>query len=105
MSEQQDLPPDPPAGTVRVYCRVENYYPAADDEIVTWPVADLPLPPGPMPEPGQDCPEDVDNWINDELVTLTGTGRTKGDAMYDLEVLASSRPDLVPLGYCHEWGY
>jgi hypothetical protein len=92
-------------GTVRLRCRVENYYPATDDEIVTEPEETLPVPPGPMPEPGQDCQEDVQKWIDEHLVTLTGTGRTKGKAMYDLEVIESSRPDLVPVGFCHEWGY
>ena len=102
---EQDLPADVPPGKIRIYARVENYYIETGDEIETWPVADLPLPPAPLPEDGNDASDEVDQWLQEELFALTGTGRTKGDATYDLEVRASSRPDLVPIGFTHEWGY
>lgn len=98
--------------TVKIKARVENYYVATDDEIVTEPEAELPLPPVPLPAPGTAEPQltdaqaaELSEWLDVELFGMTGVGRTKGDAMYDLEVVASSRPDLVPVGYCHDWGY
>lgn len=91
--------------TVEITARVENFYIDTGDEIVTNPVAVMPAPPGPLPTGEWEVPQDVQDWVDDHLFSMTGTGRTKGDAAYDLTVTASSRPDLVPVGLTYAWGY
>ncbi len=91
--------------TVALHARVENYYVGSRSKVVTYPKAELPMPPGPMPQNGQAATPAVDAWLHEHLFGMTGTGRTVGDATYDLEVTHSSRPDLVPVGFSHAWGY
>lgn len=90
---------------IRVLARVENYYIDHGDEIVTYPDVTLPEPPGRVPQGEEEITPEMDEWLQVHLFGMTGTGRTKGDATYDLEVIFSSRPDLLPVGYTHEWGY
>jgi hypothetical protein len=91
-------------GTIRIAARVENYYLETGDTIPTKPVAELPAPPYPVRQ-DMTLTDAMDAWLQDELFSMTGTGRTKGDATYDLVVTASSRPDLVPVGFTWQWGY
>jgi hypothetical protein len=77
---------------VRVTVRIINVYP---DETVESDV-DLTLP---APE----NPHDLDDWAEDHLMPLTGTGRTKGDAGYFVKITAS--PDLpILMGSEFAWG-
>ena len=46
---------------------------------------------------------DLDDWAEDTIYPLTGTGKTAGDAWYDATVTASSEPSLV--GTTYEFGY
>lgn len=90
--------------TVTLTARVENSYPETGDDIVTRPQATLPVPPVPL-TPGQQITPELDAWLHRHLFGMTGTGRTRGKAYYGLTVTASSRPDLVPVGFTHSWGY
>lgn len=90
---------------IKVKARVKNYYVDLGDEIVTEPEREMPPPPVPLTlDAGQDAPG-LEGWIYDHMFAMTGTGRTKGDATYDLEITESSRPDLIPVGWTYEWGY
>ena len=71
---------------------IDNIY-EDGDEIVTTETADVPAP-----EPGQDR----DDWAEDYLFPLTGTGRTDGDAAYFLRITECEDPSLV--GAEFEWG-
>ena len=46
---------------------------------------------------------DLDNWAEDTIYPLTGTGKSNGDAWYDATITASSEPSLV--GTTYEFGY
>jgi hypothetical protein len=91
---------------IKLKARVENYYIGTGDEIITYPEAELPEPPIPLtPGASYFSGDATDAWLQEHLFGMTGTGRTKGDATYDLTVTESSRPDLVPVGYTYAWGY
>ena len=46
---------------------------------------------------------DLDDWAEDTIYPLTGTGKNNGDAWYDATITASSVPTLV--GTTYEFGY
>ena len=59
-----------------------------------------------VPDPDiDDIIDELNDWAQDNIFDFTGTGRTKGDAWYDVTVTASSRPDLVPVGREFDFGY
>lgn len=71
--------------------KVENVYP--DGTVRTNAEAEVPLPPL----------QDLDEWAEEHLMPLTGTGRTEGDAGYFLTITKfDARPELVGTEY--EWG-
>lgn len=45
---------------------------------------------------------DLDEWAEDNLFPLTGTGRTKGDAGYFVKIIDADLPGYVGLEF--EWG-
>lgn len=81
---------------IEITVRIENTY-ENGDEIVTVRTATVPAPPSDEGE--------RDDWAYEHIHALTGTGRIDGDAWYDVEVTASSRPDLLPVGTTFEFGY
>lgn len=80
----------PPAtATVTLDLRVENTY-EDGDEIVTRPTGVV--VPAPPPEDDTDA---YTAWTDNHIRGLTGTGRTDGDAWYDVVVTASTDPALI----------
>jgi hypothetical protein len=75
---------------------IENTY-EDGDEVTTTATATLPLPPF--------GDEEREEWANEHIMPLTGTGKTDGDAWYDVKVTASNMPDLIPVGQTYEFGY
>lgn len=90
---------------IKIKARVENFYVDLGDEIITESEAELPTPPGPLPTGDREVSQEIQAWVDEHLFAMTGTGRTKGEATYDLEITESSRPDLVPVGWSFGWGY
>lgn len=76
--------------------RIENRY-ESGGMVVTEATTTVPLP-----LPAEDSDERSD-WEYDNIYCHTGTGRTQGDAWYDVEVVESSEPSL--LGLTFEFGY
>lgn len=76
--------------------RIENRY-EGSDSVVTEATTTVPLP---LPAEDTDARTD---WEYDHIFSQTGTGRTEGDAWYDVEVVESSEPEL--LGLTFEFGY
>lgn len=73
--------------TFSIELHITNTYEELDDPIVTTPTAQVPLP-----EPD----EDLDEWAQENLYDLTGTGHETGDSWYDVEITKfDARPDLV----------
>jgi hypothetical protein len=52
---------------------------------------------------GRRAAGDLDDWAEDTIYPLTGTGKSNGDAWYDATITASSDPSLV--GTTYEFGY
>jgi len=74
--------------------KIDNVY--EDGETISKTLIDVEVPDPPTePEPHED-------WAYDHLFTLTGTGRTHGDAGYFVEIIAAGHPALV--GRTYEWG-
>ena len=84
---------------VTLSLRIENYYLNSGDTVVTTPTVTVPYPPG---EEGSD---ERDAWEYEHIFAATGTGRTDGDATYDVEVIASSDEAAIPVGTTYEFGY
>lgn len=82
--------------TVVVELEIDNVYP---DETITTHWA------GAIEAPWSDDEDsdDYQDWQNEIVFEKTGTGRTEGDAGYFVEVIQSSRPDLIPVGKKWEW--
>ena len=76
--------------TITMRLEIANVY--GDEEIITHETVELPVP---------EADEDLDDWGEDHIFPLTGTGRTEGDAAYFVEVLESSDPTMV--GHKWEW--
>lgn len=82
--------------TVSVTLDIVNTY-EGGEEVRTEVVADVPAPP---PESDHDAYE---AWAYEHIYAHTGTGRTEGDAWYDVVITWSSDPALI--GRTFEWGY
>ena len=85
-----------PVKTTTVSLRIANRYP---DGVVMTTVEGVTVP---APPPLNDTAA-VDDWAYDYLFPHTGTGRTDGDAWYDIAVTAADVPALV--GREFEYGY
>jgi hypothetical protein len=86
--------------TIHLKLRVVNTY-ALHDTVVTYPEADVPSTPADTGQDGDGWRE----WAWQHIHPLTGTGRTDGASWYDVDVLESSRPDLIPPGTSYAFGY
>jgi len=101
VSRALGLNPTPPADrrVVSIGLRIENRYPAIGDEPIVTTVERVQVPPPPTDETA------LHEWEQTHILPHTGTGRTKGDSFYDVEVTASSHPDIIPVGTTYEFGY
>jgi hypothetical protein len=79
---------------------IENHYPEDGDVVQTTVETTVPEP----PYPPHSYAYESDDWEYDHIFCHTGTGRTEGDSAYFVEVTASSRPDLIPVGTKYEFG-
>lgn len=84
--------------TVTITVEIDNTY-EDGSTVVTHRTATVPAP------AGAEGSDERWNWEHEHIFDLTGTGRTQGDAWYDVEVTASDRPDLIPVGTTYEFGY
>ena len=87
------------AGTVTVSLTIENTYELYED-VTTYAVDRVvPAPPcGPA-----DDADAFNEWAHEHIYQFTGTGHTRGDSWYDVEITASSEPALI--GHTFEFGY
>ena len=77
---------------------IENFYPGSCRAVRTRATIQVPPPP-------TDTETDwYDEWAYEHIYPATGTGRTEGDSAYFVEVIASSRPELIPVGTKFEFG-
>lgn len=87
--------------TVHLTLEIENTYELYEDE-TTHKEVDVPVP------PAEDSSA-YEDWEYDNIHAATGSdqpgGKPNGDSWYDVEVKASSRPDLIPVGTTYEFGY
>lgn len=91
-------------GHVALVLRVENSYELHDD-ITTWCTAVVPRPPVPLSEAGEPEYPGYGDWAWEHVHPLTGAGHPGGDSWHDVEVLASSDPNVVPVGTRFDFGY
>lgn len=82
---------------VTVTLAIENTYSLYPTQW-THPTVTVPAP------PAKDTPE-YDEWAWEQIYDHTGVGHTDGDSWYDVEVTASSHPDLLPVGAKFAFGY
>lgn len=80
---------------MKITVKVDNIYEDGTEVTVT-EEADIEEPWG---EPDTD---DWEDWADEQLFPLTGTGKTEGDAGYFLEITACEDASLV--GQKFEWG-
>jgi hypothetical protein len=81
---------------------VQNAYEHYEDEDHTIEVT------LPAPTARDIMADDLDEWREDNIFPLTGSAsgtKTKGNSWYDVEVKASSHPELIPVGTTWDWGY
>ena len=78
--------------------KIENTYELYDD-VTTFPTVTCPPPPADRDS------EAYDEWKQQHIGGVCGVGNERGDAWYDVTVLESSHPDLVPVGTEYEFGY
>ncbi|WP_430787031.1 hypothetical protein [Actinoplanes sp. G11-F43] len=85
------------AATITISLTIENTY--EDGDTIDTHVTDavIPAPPSPDDENAHSA------WLYEHIFAFTGTGRTEGDAWYDVTVTACSDPTLV--GQTYEFGY
>lgn len=76
---------------IHLKLRIENHY-ELYDMVVTHPEVDVPIP------PMDDESDDYSDWAYEHIMAATGSGRTKGDSSYFVEVVGSSHPQFVPVG-------
>lgn len=84
-------------GAVIVSLHIENTYELYED--VDTHVTDVVIPAPPADVDSKEYEE----WAYDHINCYTGVGHTDGDSWYDVEITASSDPELV--GRTFEWGY
>lgn len=82
---------------VTVSLAIENTY--EDGDTVNTTVTDVVIPEPPTDEES----DEYADWSREHIFQFTGTGRTKGDSFYDVEITKSSAPELV--GRTFEFGY
>ena len=82
---------------ITVSLAIENTY--EDGDMIATEVTDalIPAPPAAEDADAQDA------WEQEHIFSFTGTGRTTGDAWYDVTVTACSDPALI--GRTYEFGY
>jgi hypothetical protein len=92
---------DRTGATITIGLRILNTY-EDDTSITTEVTTELPAPPPFTDDPHAD-EEAFWAWSDEHIRNLTGTGRTEGDAWYDVTVTDCSDPDLI--GETFQYGY
>lgn len=82
----------PPA--IELHLAIENHY--SGDVVKT--EADVTVPPVPTDE------DEQEEWRDEHIFPLTGTGASNKDSAYFVTVTFSSRPDLIPVDTKWEFG-
>lgn len=78
---------------IEIAVSIENIYDS--ETILTADRVTVPAPPAEVDE--------REDWAQDVLFPLTGTGRTEGNSAYVLTITASDDPELV--GATYEFGF
>lgn len=96
---QGTLPSEPaPEGHLHLVVQIDNTY-EYYDAVTTYAVTTVPAPPA----EGTDAYEDwTYECIHDPL---TGVGHSDGDSWYDVTVLESSAPEVIPVEKTWDFGY
>lgn len=92
------LPTDVPDGRVALVLEIENTYERYAD-VTTYASVVVPAP------PADEDSDAYDTWRWDHIIQLTGVGHPDGDSWYDITVLESSAPEVIPVGKTWDWGY
>lgn len=87
---------------IHIRTAVENTYELYDD-VITYPEADVPEPPEPLSNLAV-VSEAVSEWLYEHLFALTGVGHEDGLSWYDVTIVESSNPGLIPVGYVAQFG-
>lgn len=95
----------PDADLITLTLEIENSYELYDDFIT---VVNVQVPPPPASGTYEgDAARDT--WEYDHIFDQTGSrdgvDRTRGDSWYDVTVVASSHPHLIPVGTMWDFGY
>lgn len=90
VSTKGPLPSFPVEGKVVLSVQIDNCY-ELYDSVTTYAVVVAPL----------DEADDLEQLYADHVEGLTGVGYTDGNSYYEVKVLESSHPDLIPVG--HTW--
>lgn len=98
LSEFYTLPKELPPGQVAFIIAIENTY-ELYDEVTTYARVVAPVP------PADEESDAYDTWLHTHVIALTGVGHTDGDSWYDIEVLCTSDPEVIPVGKTWDWGY
>ena len=83
--------PTTPTPTLTLSLRIENYYVADGDEIITY-VVDAVVP---APTTTDENVAAWDDWAEEVIHPFTGTGRVSGDATYDVLITACDDPAML----------
>lgn len=91
--------------SVHLKLEIENVY-EDGEEVTTHVEADVPAPSlPPWVDTLSDEEEDERNeWEQEHIFPVTGTGKVEGDSAYFVEVLGSSDEALIPVGTKWEFG-
>lgn len=82
--------------TVKVTLDIDNVYEVTGETIHTTVEVEVDVPPA-------EGTDDYQEWAEEEIMPHTGTGQTKGDAGYFVEI---SKCEVMPelVGRTFEWG-
>lgn len=104
--------------TLTVMLEIENVY-EDDDPVTTTVTTEIPAPwcptcsatldPVPADREKRYCSscddwKDIDEWEDEVIFPLTGSGHEDGDAAYFVKVKVSSQPELLAVGTEFEFG-
>lgn len=73
---------------MKVQLQIDNVY-EDGDEVQTTVESDVPEP------PDEEGTAAYDDWAEEHIFSLTGTGKVQGDAAYFVEIVGCDRQDLI----------
>jgi hypothetical protein len=101
--DRQPLPSVVPEGHIGLVLQIENTYELYDD-VTTYASVSVPSPPSNEGEDDASVQARTD-WSWDHIDPLTGVGHTDGDSWYNVTVLESSDPTVIPVDTTWDFGY